>query len=748
MKPNYVEVLSFLFMLYDGDYKEKKKYNASYLLPYQAARIDVKVNSVYIVVEGNHKRTFPLHSKKYSNSGLKTKNDTPDTAFGENAEKVIGKRLLTPVVKTALPQNRANKELSDDEMRRGSIFLFDESKRSSDTNRRKTVGSVKFTKIEQIALMKLAITKEVKRKGLMNKWRLLVKLYLLMKRWWYVYAVQEIGQTHPLYNQFELIRNSAHKPNDHYVHFDPSHFKADRQMRMSAEAKRVLTTPPETRTAADIHYATVALRSIDSIAAYPLRMQKAFATYGTFECYDAARIIVQQDHPPNGFYFILYGQVIVAGKHPDSIYAKTYCHLKRNENFGDYLPNGELAIVHRTKRMSTVITKEYTELLKIDIETYEKIFMAGGTKTIEDPDHHKFMRSLFFLNGWPLEAIGRNPNALQFCYFRRDVVLVKDSNFSDWIYIVKSGSLTVLKKLEKVYSTVNSKTGNYTEKAHTHGYFSFRVDETNYHRYADYNHIQLPRPLSPSRNSDSDDDSRHGNGFAAFEDIDLLAFPLLKRINFIMRPNTASAAYLRTNTIFLNENSSHARRSIKSAKSDSLIKSRRRWQVSYSERREKSVTQTTTPSLTVDSMQMKETPRDETEGLVGKRTIIDDFDSAVKSKTKETTAADLNPEFMTIQTLTKGQAFGLAQVFFEDQPSMILVSNGAECVMLSKKVYRENCSPALLERLRQEVSPYPSEEELQRALKCNVNWNEYKKINLQKLVGIFMDGKNSRLKFA
>ncbi|KAK3605846.1 hypothetical protein CHS0354_002481 [Potamilus streckersoni] len=690
----------------------------------------------------SHKKTFPLNTKEYSSLGVETGTDTPDTVYGENAKKDIGKGLLKTVVKTAFAHNRAKKELSDDDMRRGSIYLFDGSRRGSDTNRRKTVGSVKFSKVEHAALMKLAITKEVKRKGLMNKWRLLVKLYLLMKRWWYVYAVQEIGQTHPLYNQFELIRNSAPKSKDHYIHFDPSHFKADRQMRMSAEAKRILTTLPETRTAADIHYATVALRNIDSIAAYPLRMQKALATYGTFECYDAARIIVQQDHSPDGFYFILYGQVIVAGKHPESIYAKTYCHLKRSDNFG------ELAIAHRTKRMSTVITKEYTELLKIDSETYEKIFMAGGTKTIEDPDHHKFMRSLFFLNGWPLEAIGRTPNALQFCYFRRDVVLVRDSNFSDWIYIVKSGSLTVLKKLEKVYPTVNSRTGNYTEKAHTQGYFSFRVDETDYHRYADYNQIKLPRPLSPPRNSDSDDDSIDGTGYGDIDDIDLLAIPLLKRINLIMRPKTASATYLRINTKTFHGNSSIARRSVKSAKSDSMRKSRRSCLVSYSERRGKSVAQTTTtPSISVDSLQMKETPRDETEGLVGKRTIIDDFDSAVKSKTRETTAADLNPEFMTIQTLTKGQAFGLAQIFFEDQPSLILVSNGAECVMLSKKVYRENCSPALLEELRQEVSPYPSEEELQQALECNVNWNQYKKINIQKLVGIYMDGKNSRLKF-
>lgn len=41
---------------------------------------------------------------------------------------------------------------------------------------------------------------------------------------------------------------------------------------------------------------------------------------------------------------------------------------------------------------------------------------------------------------------------------------------------------------------------------------------------------------------------------------------------------------------------------------------------------------------------------------------------------------------------------------FEDQPDLCVVSNGAECLKISKKFFLHHASKDLLERLRKEVS--------------------------------------------
>ena len=47
---------------------------------------------------------------------------------------------------------------------------------------------------------------------------------------------------------------------------------------------------------------------------------------------------------------------------------------------------------------------------------------------------------------------------------------------------------------------------------------------------------------------------------------------------------------------------------------------------------------------------------------------------------------------------------GLQQIFCENQPSLFLVSHGAECVMLNKKFYKDHVDANMTQRLKQQVS--------------------------------------------
>ncbi|VDI13111.1 Hypothetical predicted protein, partial [Mytilus galloprovincialis] len=73
----------------------------------------------------------------------------------------------------------------------------------------------------------------------------------------------------------------------------------------------------------------------------------------------------------------------------------------------------------------------------------------------------------------------------------------------------------------------------------------------------------------------------------------------------------------------------------------------------------------------------------------GRRTILDDWDAATKHKQTELTEADLNPQFVHVQTITKGQTF---------------------------------------------VPPYPTDEYMQDRLVTQMNWESYKDILINNIV--------------
>lgn len=54
------------------------------------------------------------------------------------------------------------------------------------------------------------------------------------------------------------------------------------------------------------------------------------------------------------------------------------------------------------------------------------------------------------MRGFPVETLMENPHFCLFHFFKRGIVIVNDSNQSDWLYIVKSGSCQVMKELKGV----------------------------------------------------------------------------------------------------------------------------------------------------------------------------------------------------------------------------------------------------------------------------------------------------------
>ncbi|XP_064632939.1 uncharacterized protein LOC135491170 isoform X2 [Lineus longissimus] len=530
--------------------------------------------------------------------------------------------------------------------------------------------------------------------------------------------------------------------------FDPTKFKANQQLRIPDETKKILSKPPEERTDRDLYNVQIALRNIKSISEYPVRMQRLIAENGVYYKYGAKRIVVRQGHPATGFYFILSGSVVVMIMDKENKYARPVAYLSKGMTFG------ELAIINRTTRQSSVIAKETLELLCISIDDFHRIFMDGGVKNINDPDHNDFINSIGFLRGWPVEIMNENPKKCIFNYFKEGEVLVKDSNYSNWIYIVKSGSLNVLKRLKKVspFEVPRSGSPNPGSKEQPEIKTAKEIREEKDRVVMDRKFIlsEIKIPM------------RQPTEIFEFESKSLPQIRLIGLTSttpafslttpqgetsekYIRHKQTILPTIAESNGMFRSQTQAHVTSSSVGLKFKKRIKSvpSGSFRVSHSMRSspspkgKKRTTRRVNTSPGGQSSEEDDADDEITKEMMGFkqtiRTITDDIDASFNLKeTKDMTEADLNPQYVHLHTLTKGQVFGVSQLLLGAQPSLCVVSNGAECILIDKQFYLHNASTDLKQRLQQELCPYPSDASLQDSLQHTVDWRAFRQDTVQK----------------
>ncbi|XP_052796040.1 cyclic nucleotide-binding domain-containing protein 2-like isoform X2 [Mya arenaria] len=229
------------------------------------------------------------------------------------------------------------------------------------------------------------------------------------------------------------------------ISFDPTVFKAKREKFLSTEAKAILSLYPSDRTNEQVKLVVLSLnQTVDAFGEFPIRLQRSLARVGWYENFETKRVIIRQGHVADNFYFILSGTALVTlletDKDTGDQCVRTVAILKSGNSFG------ELALMHGARRSATVTCKTNVELLAVSREDFIDIFMH--IEKDREPEHIRFLRSIDLLRGWPLDQLPHdNPRICLFTFFRRGVLLCKDSNTSEWIYVIKSGTCRVLKDL-------------------------------------------------------------------------------------------------------------------------------------------------------------------------------------------------------------------------------------------------------------------------------------------------------------
>ncbi|XP_038047769.1 cyclic nucleotide-binding domain-containing protein 2-like [Patiria miniata] len=540
-----------------------------------------------------------------------------------------------------------------------------------------------------------------RKKALYHTFRRVAWLAILVRRICRMHYIEASDTADLSFAQVSSSRDSID------VMFDVTQFKAKKQKLLSQEARRILQTPPEERTPQDIHYLQIAIRALKAIAAYPVRMQKSLAAVSWCEAYGPTRVIVREGHKPRSFYFIYSGSVVVTVMEPGRLTQRTVAILKRGDSFG------ELAILNDGKRTSTVTAREDLQLLVISAQDFMKIFMSGGVKRLTDPDHLAFIRSIDFLKGWPIQMLDLHPKQCVFNFFRRDTVLVRDSKYSDWIYIVKSGSCSVVMRLSKANADKNSSRHVTKTEAKLSAVLSSCEHGAHY--------------VTPSRHEARL--VRKENSF------------LRKKVRLLQRTRPSLVHRGLDLPLLRQPDGEHGHADVETTEMETKVL-RRIMQASITEdggdlrgRNEKrSIKDETETALEIEKDATDDVEDEHQRALYGpRRTFADDLNAHLV-KPVSSYDSDASPVFVCVRILVKGGAFGLSELMFSDQPSVSLISNGAECVVISKQFFLEHAPEHLIHQTRLKVTPYGSVDELQGNFEKELTWKHYRDATLRKTV--------------
>ncbi|KAL4239779.1 hypothetical protein ACF0H5_000582 [Mactra antiquata] len=528
------------------------------------------------------------------------------------------------------------------------------------------------------------------------------------------------------------------------LYFDPKLYVANKEQRLPVDARRILQKDSKLRTLKDIEYLHLVLRSIKAFADYPNIMQKKLCKEGWYEAYEPKRAIVRQGQPPHAFYFILSGSVVV-----------TSYDIKRGTTFLVSLHKGmsfgELAVITRSRRQATVSTSLPTEFLCISANDFVNIFMSGGIKSITDPEQNSFIRSIPFLKHWPIECLATHPQACMFHYFGRGQVLVRDSNHSDWIYIVKSGSLSVMKKLVEVHPRTKTRRepeiepdeegstddwGEASSRTKNFGTWNFRIKKKK--RLASTgekelfkNNIEMEKRLEQILPGFYNATERLG-----LIDYDEIISDHKTRILPSNRKSSTADSLLPTITVQSIDTSNEEKKedsdtmdTSEEEKAMKLPKIRKTSKGAYLATTKNTKRKTTRKEAIQEEIFMKQLEYDkkaQDKAKIGVKTIADELDNKL-IKDFTLTEKDIHPMFVQVQVLERGQYFGLTKnVFPEQSESFSVVSNGAECIMISKKFFFEKANETVMYHLRQVETLLPQEEELQSNLQDFIDWRAHR----------------------
>ncbi|OWF46625.1 Cyclic nucleotide-binding domain-containing protein 2 [Mizuhopecten yessoensis] len=451
--------------------------------------------------------------------------------------------------------------------------------------------------------------------------------------------------------------------------FDPSDYRAKKEVYLSNEAKVILSMDPRDRTDDHLKVALLALNNaVEAFGEFPITMQRSLVRVGWYECFEDKRVIIRQGHMADNFYFILSGTAVVTILETDQDtkeqLVRTAALLGKGNSFG------ELALMHGAKRSATVTCKNSVELLAVGRDDFIDIFMP--VEKDQEPEHIRFLRSVILLRGWPIVRLPyHDPKICCFTYFRRGLLLCKDSNTSEWVYVIKTGTCRVLKALQTTRPNIPGLEPNPKKN-------------------------QKPLKLPPITHSQSVSSS----STSLSSSIDW-GSPRSPRIS---------------------SNDGHIPKKFRKCTTETMANL-------FSKQSKEERLSSADHKRRIDKVFERthaNTSRRGKERLPTHKDLESIPSSSELNKQQDTV-------FVQIQKLGPKETYGLEQVAFGmigKTTSTILVSEGAECILINRKFFKQYLTDEEAKRIRHTLQPIPTEESLQQKLQDKTNWEAYKALTV------------------
>lgn len=457
--------------------------------------------------------------------------------------------------------------------------------------------------------------------------------------------------------------------------FNADDFKNQYQFAVPKWCRKTCALPPEQRTVTEVQNMANLMRQLKDFRKYSRKMLLLLARIVRYERFGRRRVIVRKNHIGMSFYVIFSGLVgVVIDDDEDKAFEneeKPANVLKKGDSFG------EVALVQRSVRTATVVCFQTTEFLVIDKDEF---YALGVEKCAQEEMifRYNFMSSLDIFKSWKENILKQVAAGARNIEFLCDRVVDRNSTASEYIYIISKGQCDVLRLLDlTVLDDWNINSPRLETLSTTTGYSGSTA--CSFRSGSKLSKTSLPvynNSMKQKLNETTSQSSLNSSAKVHF--------------NNNRSSCTSPTASMKSSNTTLNKHSEHHPSS------------------STPNRRDRS--RTTSTRVSQD----------------GRRTSWE----AVRDMCC-TTNLGLGA-FLKIDILAQGQIFGLNYLLHEDEQGedckrkFILLSSGCEVIRIPKSVLRTNADDFTINKIKNMMRSYPTDEELYEIFKRQNRWRYFR----------------------
>lgn len=360
-------------------------------------------------------------------------------------------------------------------------------------------------------------------------------------------------------------------------------------------------------------------------------------------------------------------------------------------------------------------------------------------------DDIKFLREMTFLKTWPIDMFTEEPSSVKSCVFNREQLITADSNSSKFIYIVKSGSISVLISLNQNNSDSNDKTEQSNEQdakknLNEGGYFPMNALLDDHHKEVLLQEGMLKKRTDEEIKKDIEAKMRLNEVMTYLASMKKLDAESTRDVNTNSRDKNDAINHDKDDTTNVSH-LIHMDDDDASSLSEYDIDDRTdRKQITWIDFAIKKVHESNKQTILKQQVLNFKSKLQKNKPLQKKVNFLDTIDLKKYSPHRVMSnftgqnilealnldAKDLNQdEYLYVQKLSPGDHFGLADLLFDKQPSLALVSNGCECILITKEFFVQNSNLEYLKKLKKQEAPYPKIEEFEYNYKIHLDWKRF-----------------------